>query len=92
MFHNEGWPRWNREDIRMTAVKAVLRTEDQKGCKPLRELCFPLSRYRRNWIYFLCSESRAAPAAVPAACGPASGACSAHSCCVLTPMKVPKKL
>ena len=30
MSRNEGWSSWNREDMRMTAVKAAMRTEDQK--------------------------------------------------------------
>jgi len=33
MSHNEEWSRWSREDLRMTAVKAVVRTEDQKGSR-----------------------------------------------------------
>ena len=33
MSRNEGWSRWNGEDMRMTAMKAVLRTEDQKGSR-----------------------------------------------------------
>ena len=48
--------------------------------QPLRALCFSLLRYRRNQLPLLCSKSGAAPAAAPAACGPASGRCSAHAC------------
>ena len=33
MPRNEEWSLRNREDMRMTAVKAVLRTDDQKGSR-----------------------------------------------------------
>jgi len=33
MPRNEGWSRWGREDMRMTAMKAVLRTQVQKGSR-----------------------------------------------------------
>jgi len=31
-----GWSRWSREDMRMTAVKAVHRTEDQKDSRKVK--------------------------------------------------------
>jgi len=35
MLRNEGRPRWRREDMRMAAMKTVLRTEDQKDSREI---------------------------------------------------------
>ena len=36
MLRNEGRPRWRREDMRMAAMKTVLRTEDQKDSRKVK--------------------------------------------------------
>ena len=37
MPRSEGWSRWSREHVRITAVEAVLRTKNQKGSRKIED-------------------------------------------------------